>query len=132
MNEQHFAYKVRQHLNRGLHDLRPDTLDRLAAARQAALGQQKCQKQAVAHPALAAVGNLFSFNSFHFTDLWFSQTLAAIAFLLCTLYSTFWMADQHIQELGNIDSAILSDELPIGAFTDKGFAAWLDNESLAE
>lgn len=129
MNEQHFAYKVRQRLNRGLHDLRPDTLDRLSAARQAALARQK---QAVAHPVLAAAGNFFSFHSFHFNDLWFNQTLAVIAFLLCALCSAFWVANQRVQELGNIDSAILSDELPIGAFTDKGFAAWLASESSAE
>ena len=126
MNEQHFAYKVRQHLNRGLHDLRPDTLDRLAAAREAALAHQY---QAVAHPVLAAAGNLFSFR---FIDFRFSQTVAALALLLCAIFSTFWIADQRVQELGDIDSAILSDELPIGAFTDKGFAAWLDSKSSAE
>ena len=126
MNEQHFAYKVRQHLNRGLHDLRPDTLDRLAAAREAALARQY---QAVAHPVLAAAGNLFSVR---FIDFRFSQTVAALALLLCAIFSTFWIADQRVQELGDIDSAILSDELPIGAFTDKGFAAWLDSKSSAE
>ena len=126
MNEQHFAYKVRQHLNRGAHDLRPETLDRLAAARQAALARQK---ETIAHPVLAAAGNFFSFR---FGDFRFSQTVAALALLLCALYSTFWIADQRVQELGDIDSAILSDELPIGAFTDKGFAAWLDSKSSAE
>ena len=126
MNEQHFAYKVRQHLNRGLHDLRPDTLDRLAAAREAALARQQ---QAVANPVLAAAGNLFSFR---FIDFRFSQTVAALALLLCAVFSTFWIADQRVQELGDIDSAILSDELPIGAFIDKGFAAWLDSTSSAE
>jgi hypothetical protein len=34
--------------------------------------------------------------------------------------------------LGSIESAILSDELPIAAFTDTGFARWLDSESAAE
>ena len=126
MNEQHFAYKVRQHLNRGLHDLRPDTLDRLALARQAALAHQK---QTVAHSILAAAGNLFSFrfNSFHY-----SQALLAVIILLGVLFSSSWVADQRAQELGDIDSAILSDELPIGAFTDKGFAAWLDNKSSSQ
>ena len=126
MNEQHFAYKVRQHLNRGLHDLRPDTLDRLAAARKAALARQQL---AVAHPVLAVASNLFSFR---FIDFRFSQTVAALALLLCAIFSTFWIADQRVQELGDIDSAILSDELPIGAFIDKGFAAWLDSKSSAE
>ncbi len=123
MNEQHFAYKVRQHLNRGLHDLRPETLDRLAAARNAALA---CQKQPVTNPILATAGNLFSLS---FGNLRVNQFLAAMALLLCALYSTYWVADQRVQELGNIDSAILSDELPIAAFTDKGFAAWLNSTS---
>jgi hypothetical protein len=124
MNEQHFAYKVRQHLNRGLRELRPETLERLSAARRAALARQK---QAIAPSALAA-GGRFSFP-FHFRDPRLSQTLAAVAFLLCAFYSTFWVADQCVRELGSLDSAILSDELPLGAFTDKGFAAWLDSKS---
>jgi len=123
MNEQHFAYKVRQHLNRGLHDIRPETLDRLAAAREMALARHQ---QAVAHPVLATAGGIFSFR---FESLRISQLLAALALLVCTLYSAFWVADQRVQELGNIDSAILSDELPLGAFTDKGFAAWLNSSS---
>lgn len=123
MNEQHFAYKVRQHLNRGLHEIRPETLDRLSAARQAAL---TVQRQTVAHPILASAGNFFSFR---FESLHVSQILAALALLLCSIFSAYWIADQRVQELGDIDSAILSDELPIGAFTDKGFAAWLNSES---
>ncbi len=123
MNEQHFAYKVRQHLNRGLHDLRPETLDRLAAARNAALAHQK---QPVTNPILATAGSIFSFR---FDSLRFSQLLAALALLACALYSTYWIADRNVQEMGAIDSAILSDELPIGAFTDKGFAAWLNSTS---
>ena len=123
MNELHFAYKVRQQLNRGLHDLRPETLERLAAARNAALG---AQNQTVTHPVLASAGTFFSFSV---DNLHIRQILAALALLLCTLYSLYWVADQRVQELGDIDSAILSDELPIGAFTDKGFAAWLDSTS---
>ena len=123
MNEQHFAYKVRQHLNRGLHDLRPEPLERLAAARKAALTRQK---QPVTHPILATAGSFFSFNV---GNLRLNQFLAALALLACALYSTYWVADQNVQEMGIIDSAILSHELPIGAFTDKGFAAWLNSTS---
>ena len=123
MNEQHFAYKVRQHLNRGLHDLRPETLDRLASARKIAVA---AQKQAVVHPVLATAGSLFSFG---IGETRIRQILAGLALLFCAVYSTYWVADQRVQELGDIDSAILSDELPIGAFTDKGFAAWLNSSS---
>jgi hypothetical protein len=130
MNELHFADKLRQHLNRGLREIDPATADRLSAARRAALARhEQVAARAVAHPALAAADTLFSFR---FGDHRFSQTLAAVALLLCAFYSTFWIAERQARELGSIDSAILSDELPIGAFTDKGFAAWLDRESPAK
>jgi hypothetical protein len=40
-------------------------------------------------------------------DSCLTQTLAAVAFLPCAFHSTFWIADQRVQELGNLDSAIL-------------------------
>jgi hypothetical protein len=126
MNERHFAYKLRQHLDRGLRDVSPGTLARLHAARQAALARQK---QPADRPVLAADGPSFPPG---FRNHCFNQTLAAIVLLLSALCSTLWIADQRVKELGSIDSAILSDELPIGAFTDEGFAAWLDDASRAE
>ena len=39
------------------------------------------------------------------------------------------LAEQSISELEVIDSALLSDELPVAAFTDKGFAAWLKSSA---
>jgi hypothetical protein len=42
---------------------------------------------------------------------------------------SFWQADQQISELEAIDSALLADDLPIGALTDKGFDAWLKSSS---
>ena len=123
MNEQHFAYKVRQHLNRGLHELPTTTVDRLAAAREAALASQK---QAVRQTALAMAG---SFVQHHFENLRFRQLLVTLALAAGVVTSAFWLADMHISEQGAIDSELLSDELPIGAFTDKGFAAWLDRTS---
>ena len=50
----------------------------------------------------------------------FGQALTSVAIFLCVVCSTFWLADQRVAELGAIDSALLADELPIGAFTDKG------------
>lgn len=123
MNELHFAYRVRQHLNRGLQELTPDTTDRLAAAREAALAHQK---QTVSLSALAMSGGL---SHMHFDKWHIKQLLIAITLLLGVALSTLWIADQRVSELGDIDSALLADELPIGAFTDKGFDAWLRNSS---
>lgn len=123
MNEQYFTFKVRQQLNRGLHELRPETIARLAAAREGALAHQK---QFVSQSMLAAVG---SFAHHHFDNLRIKQVLTALVLLLCVVFTAFWIADQRVTELGKLDSALLADELPISAFTDKGFDAWLKRTS---
>lgn len=124
MNDEHFAYKVRQHLNRGLHELSPATLDRLAAARKEALSHQK---QVASQSILATAG---SFVHYHYDNLRIKHALTAMALLLCVVFSTYWMAERDADEIGAIDSALLADDLPIGAFTDKGFDAWLKHGSL--
>lgn len=123
MNEEHFGYKVRQHLNRGLHDLRPETSNRLASARENALAHQR---QSVSQSVLATAG---SFVQFHLENLRFKQALVALILAMGVISTTFWVADERINELGALDSALLADDLPIGAFTDTGFAAWLKSSS---
>lgn len=124
MNELHFAYKVRQHLNRGLHDLRPETAARLAESRQSALA---CQRQVARQSVLATAGH---FAQHYYDSLRIKQVLAAFILLLCLAFAAFWVADQRVTELGDIDSALLADDLPISAFTDKGFNAWLKRGAL--
>lgn len=123
MNELHFGYKVRQHLNRGLHDLPSTTLTRLESARQVALAHQKV----VAHQSvLAAVGG---FVQHQIDGLHLKQIAMALAVLVSVASYTLWTADQQVAELEALDSALLADDLPIGALTDKGFDAWLKNAS---
>jgi len=123
MNELHFGYKVRQHLNLGLHELHPETASRLVAAREKALA---CQRQTASQSVLATAG---TFVLHHFDNLRFKQILSTLALLLCVVFSSFWMTDQRITEQSAIDSALLADDLPIGAYTDKGFDAWLRSTS---
>lgn len=123
MNELHFGYKVRQHLNKGLHDLPPATLSRLDAARQKALAHQKI----VVHQSVLAMAG--SFVHHQFDNLRLKQVLMAVALLIGVASYTVWNADQQITELEAIDSALLADDLPIGALTDKGFDAWLKSSS---
>ncbi|MBE2258406.1 MAG: DUF3619 family protein [Candidatus Accumulibacter sp.] len=123
MNELHFAYKARQHLNRGLHELPPATHARLEAARQRALARQKV----VAHQSvLAAAGGFLN-------DQWenarFKQVIAALMLVVGVASYTYWQADQSIAELEAIDSALLAGDLPIAALTDRGFDAWLKSSA---
>lgn len=123
MNEHHFTYKVRQHLNRGLHDVSPATVNRLDSIKARALSRQKV---AVRRSVLAGVS---SFVQDHFENLHLRQVLLAFAMAVGILGYTYWSAEQDIAELEVLDSALLADELPIAAFTDKGFAAWLKSSA---
>jgi len=123
MNELHFAYKVRQHLNRSLYELSPKTVSRLSAARHNSLARQK---QTVTQSVLAAAG---SFVQFQVENLRLKQVITSLVLLVCVVCSTFWVADRRVSELSSIDSALLADDLPIAAFTDKGFDAWLKRAS---
>jgi len=123
MNELHLAYKLRLHLNRGLHELPAGTLSRLEDARQRALAKQKVSAR---QSALAGVGG---FVHQQFDHLHLKQVLLALVTVLGVATYTYWYADQSITELEIIDSALLSDDLPVAAFTDKGFDAWLKSSA---
>ena len=123
MNELHFAFQVRQHLNRGLHELRPEVVARLANAREEAIAHQKrreCQSM------LATAGSFFHLE---FDALRSKRLLLSLLLLLCVAVSLCWEANRQIDEQSDIDSALLADDLPISALTDKGFGVWLDDAS---
>lgn len=117
MNEAHFAFQVRQHLNRGTHRLEQSTLDRLAAARANALAHQKVASH---ESVLAGIGHYFDFNPARPRRL-----LATFAILVGLLFAAYWHAQVHIAELEEVDSELLSDDLPINAYLDKGFDTWM-------
>jgi hypothetical protein len=123
MNEQHFAYRLRQHLNRGLHELPQDTQLRLEDGRRRALARQKV---ALRHSMLAGVAGFLQQQVDH---LRLRQVALALLVVLGIGTYTVWHAEQSISELELIDSALLSDELPVAAFTDQGFAAWLTSSA---
>lgn len=123
MQQLQFARQVRLQLNRGLHEIPPDTSERLRAARERALARQRV---AVRQSALASVGN---YLHSHFDRLHVEQLLAALALALGIGFAAYWHADQSVSELEELDSALLADELPVDALTDKGFDAWLKNSS---
>jgi len=122
MNELHFTYKIKQHLNHGL-QLPAGTLKRLEGARQLALAQQKVSEH---QSVLAGAG---SFVLHQVDNLRLKQVLLALIVVLGVTSYTYWYADQSITEIEIIDSALLSDDLPIAAFTDKGFDAWLKSSA---
>ncbi len=121
MNELHFAFRVRQHLNQNLQQIDDDKLARLKAAREAALAVQKAP---AAVPVLASAGHYLRFN---FDSRGVRFSLAAPTVVLAAALYVHWQGDRLIAELTDIDSALLSDDLPVEAPLDNDFNEWLKN-----
>lgn len=124
MTEERYASRIRQALNRSAQDLPPTAARRLEAARHLALSRQK---QAV--PALAAAtagrGPLLGGPAAPMMK----QGLAILALLTGMYLAFYWQGQEYISELEEVDSALLSDDLPPEAFLDQDFSAWLNDSS---
>lgn len=120
--DQEFAYKIRQVLNRGAEGLDRKTTIRLYEARQKALAQQKT---AVGGLSLAGMGHFASTSLPNYAR----TLIAAFALMLGVIFTYYWNHFEQAAENAEIDSALLSDELPPAAYLDKGFQAWLERPS---
>lgn len=123
MNEElQFAHKLRHVLHEGTDGLDASIAARLHAARTAALDHQRKPASLL---SLAGLG--------HVTADFISTSLAptVLAFALVIGAAGALYLDDAIQadETEEIDSALLSDELPINAYLDDGFQAWVDSTS---
>lgn len=122
-DEQLFAYKVRHVLEHGVDNLDEITRNKLMAARQNAMSHQKIA--AVAGLSLAGVGHFAS-------NVLMPQARTLIAMLALSIGvvgTYYWNNFQQAEENEEIDSALLSDDLPINAYLDHGFHAWLEEPS---
>jgi hypothetical protein len=119
MNEPQFGNKVRQILNQGLR-LDSSTASRLRAAREQALARQRPEPA----PALAWADNLVGgFGGWTGISLRVIAPLAVLVIGLASIYS--WEQNQRVREVEEIDALLLTDDLPIDAYLDRGFQNWL-------
>ncbi len=121
-SEREFTYRIRHHLNQGTGRLDRGMAVRLFEARQKALARQKV---AGTRFALAGTGYLL-------TDLILPHARALVALLgllIGVVGISVWNDARQAAELEEIDSALLADDLPINAYLDKGFQAWLSEQS---
>lgn len=124
-----FAYRVRHALNEKLDDLPASTTDRLAAARKAAMARKKAHvpvRVTQAELVTAGAGDGFFSNPFG----WLGRMSVAVPLLVLVagmvgLYQ--YEEQQRIAEVAELDAAVLSDELPLSAYLDHGFNAYLEN-----
>jgi hypothetical protein len=122
-----FVYKVRHALNENLDNLPAPTAQRLASARNVALSRQKKESRLrVFIPQQLFAGPAGSFFSERFS--WLSRMglvipLVVLAFGLTSIYQ--YEQQRRISDTADIDAEVLSDELPLSAYLDHGFNAYL-------
>jgi len=129
-----FAYKIRHALNENLDHLPQPTTDRLAAARRLALSRKKKESALRAlfvRPVLSSQGAQGSHDGAGMTGsrlAWLGRMgvalpLLVVAFGLAGIYQS--EQQRRITDTAEIDAEMLADELPISAYLDQGFNAFL-------
>ena len=121
------AYKIRHALNDNLDALPASTTDRLAAARARALSRKKPDASRQSQPARRAL--------FDLKALFTGPALARIAVAVPLLALVIGMGgvyeyeqEQRLAAMAEIDAAVLADELPLTAYLDHGFNAYVESQ----
>jgi hypothetical protein len=124
MNEQQIAYRIKQILNRGL-DLDAGKLARLKDSRELALARQRIDSHV---PVLAWADNIVGRWGGPVSLI--PRMLLPMAVLILGLIAiNQWRDSQLAAEIEEIDAAVLTSDLPLDAYLDKGFDAWLKRSS---
>jgi len=124
--EHELAKKLVQYLDYGVDHLEPGVRERLAVARRTALSHYREKPATVLGLVWAgqAAVRLTEHRS-HGARL----LIAAAALLLATAGVVYWQSTGPANGLTDIDLYLLTDELPINAYLDKGFDSWLKRSS---
>jgi hypothetical protein len=125
MNEQLFANKVCQVLDRGTR-VAPSIAERLRAARERALDARRLERA----PALAWADNVLG-NLGGPSGVWLRLVLPALFVVVSGAAIYSWQQNQRLAETEEIDAELLTDDLPIDAYLDRGFEAWLKKQRAA-
>ncbi|MEX3526681.1 MAG: DUF3619 family protein [Burkholderia sp.] len=133
LKELEFALKIHRALNERAAELPPPAADRLAAARRAALARKKPDASIVLVPALAGGGTgtfgLVRGPAPRPVSLTRRILLAVplVVLLAGIVGIAYWENLEHTAELADIDAAMLNDNLPLNAYLDHGFNAYLSH-----
>jgi len=123
MNELHFTRRIRSHLDQST-QLDPAIADKLRAARELALSRQRPEPA----PVLAWADNVFGNGEGWRGVGWQigARVLLPAAVLIVAVAGIYnWQEKQRLAEIVELDSQLLTDDLPIDAYLDRGFENWL-------
>jgi hypothetical protein len=126
MNEPQFGDKVAHLLNQGLR-LDERKLARLRAAREQALQRQRAETESVLAWAGNMVGELGGWSGLSLRLL---APVVALGVAVSAIYT--WQQNQRAAEVEEIDAQLLTSDLPIDAYLDRGFQNFLKTRAAEE
>jgi hypothetical protein len=121
-DQQRFGNRIRHLLNQGL-ELDPGVRERLRAAREQALEAQRAEPVPLVRWADNVFGTLEGWRGVS------TRVLLPVAVLVLAVSGIYtWQEKRRVAELVDIDSQLLSDDLPIDAYLDRNFQNWLKSQ----
>ena len=127
-----FGLKTASYLSAGAADLPYDISERLRAARVQAVAQRKIAKPVV---ATSVVGNgasaALTLGGGDEGMSWWARlgmVVPLVALVVGLLAINSIQNDKNTRELAEVDSALLTDDLPPAAFSDPGFVQFLKTQ----
>ena len=118
-------------LRQGAQSIPQNIKDRLYAARMKALSVRKLEKVRVQKHVLAGSARNWTTGS---NGIW--DTVGWIAPLVVLVFGLIgiaqWQDDSRINDIAEVDAALLSDDVPPDAYADSGFMAFLKNGPLSD
>ena len=119
--EHELARKIAGHLDGGTRGLDPGIVQKLALARSNALARARTRPEPVF--GLAWAGHAAA-QVRHYGSQGGRQLMAVAVLLLALVGFAYWQALPS-NDVAEIDVGLLTDDLPISAYLDKGFDSWL-------
>jgi hypothetical protein len=126
-NDSDFAKKLTAYLDDGAANLKSGTAYKLQLARAEALARLSDPKRASAArmtTALAGAGT-GTVGGGRTSRPNFKLWLGILAIVVAGFGYQQWQAFQQLKDIEETDAAILSSDLPIDAYLDRGFQNWL-------
>ncbi len=125
----HFSKKITGYLDVGAAELRPGTAYKLQQARAravASIGAPVMAAEPQLRPAFANLGAAGTGTGGGTRKgAWLGFGLAVLLLVAAVFGYQQWQLYQQTREIEELDVQILSSDLPIDAYLDRGFQTWL-------
>jgi hypothetical protein len=128
--EDQFGRRVAARLSAGTQELPHDIGERLRVARAQAVAVRKLAPQLRAASTVIHSGNVATMGGNWWTRIGSVVPLIALVAGLITI--SVLQDEDRASELADVDSALLTDDLPPAAYTDPGFAQFLKSDGASD